>query len=220
VIPSTASVHCAAGLLQSDIVHEDLVTSPMVVPVEIDQIARIFERLSRRIENQLKNDGFASDQVLLERSIDMRYTRQTHIVTVPVDDVWPFDTPLMNKTIDRFEELYRDRYGRDSGFREAGIELVSFRVRGTGRFPRTKAHRRLAGTTARGDAMVERRRVWVDDRSDFIDVDGYVFDKIRSGDAISGPAIIWTPNTTIVLGSPDTATMDANDNLIMDLTNT
>jgi hypothetical protein len=65
--------------------------------------APIFDGLAGRIRDLLARDGFPPDQIILDRSIVMRYARQIHLLTVPVDDVWPFDSPLLEKTIDRFE---------------------------------------------------------------------------------------------------------------------
>lgn len=216
VIPRTASVHSAVGLIHSDIVHEELVTSPMTLPVDSMEIARIFDGLAGRIRDQLARDGFPSDQIILDRSIVMRYARQTHMLTVPVENVWAFDSSLLEKTVDRFEDLYRNRYGPDSGFREAGIELVGFRLRGTGRAVGPTVEEFTHPQGRRGSAVVERRRAWVDDLGEYREIDGYSFEGLRPGDRIFGPAIIWTPTTTVVLHSRDQATMDMSENLILE----
>ena len=216
VIPRTASVHSAVGLIHSEIVHEELVTRPMTLPVDSNEIAGIFDDLAGRIRDQLARDGFLPNQTILDRSIVMRYARQTHLVTVPVDDGWPFDSSLLEKTIDRFEDLYRNRYGPDSGFREAGIELVGFRLRGTGREvePTDREFSHPRGRL--GSAVVERRRAWVDDLGEYREIDGYSFESLRPGDRIFGPAIVWTPTTTVVLHSRDEATMDEGENLLVE----
>ena len=65
------------------------------------------------------------------------------------------------------------------------------------------------------DAFLERRSAWVDDLGEFHEVDGYSFDGLRPGNIVHGPAIMWTPITTVVLRSTDTAMVDAHANLIL-----
>ena len=120
IIPKTASVHCAAGLIYSDIVHEEQVARPSRLPIPAEDIASIFDELVDRILDQLKQDGFGSDASEFIRFIDMRYSQQTNMVTVPVTGSHTFDQPALDKTVDRFEELYRERYGQESGYRERG----------------------------------------------------------------------------------------------------
>ena len=68
----------------------------------------------------------------VERSIDMRYRRQTHdlMVVFPAGPVTPAS---VRAGVERFQSDYEANYGRGSGFREAGIELSTFRVQATGR---------------------------------------------------------------------------------------
>lgn len=214
IIPNTASVHSATGLLHSNIVHEEQVTRPLRLPVDATVIDHFFQELADRVKTQLHREGFGEDRIRLRRSIDMRYARQTHVVTVPVEGPATFDLSLLEKTLARFEELYRGRYGRESGYRDAGIELISFRLRGIGEMERPDRHS-LEGTEPVVDASVERRRAWVDDLGRFEDVEGYAFDRLRPGDTVHGPAIVWATTTTIVLRAADIAEMDQYSNLTL-----
>jgi N-methylhydantoinase A len=215
VIPGTASVHSAAGLLHSDIVHEEHTTKPLRLPVEARLIESIFEDLYGRVREHFRNDGFSSDAISIVRSIDVRYARQTNVVTVPLEGATTVDTPLLDKTVDRFEDLYRQRYGSESGFRDAGIELVGFRLRGIGRVQKPLPLRGFRSGVDPKHALIERRRAWVDDRSVYQEIDGYAWDRLRPGNVIPGPAIVWSPTTTVVLRSVDNAAMDEHANLIL-----
>jgi N-methylhydantoinase A len=215
VVPSTASVHSATGLLHSDIVHEEQTTRPLRLPVEAVVIESVFNDLSERVRNQFRLEGFDDDEIRIARSIDMRYSRQANILSVPVDGNATFDDPLLGKTIDRFEDLYRQRYGRESGFRDAGIEFVSFRLRGIGYVQKpVPGTEPITGVDPR-NALIERRHAWVDDRGEFREIEGYEWDRLRPGNVIKGPAIVWTPITTVVLRSVDTAEMDERANLVV-----
>jgi N-methylhydantoinase A len=215
VVPSTASVHSATGLLHSDIVHDEQTTKPMVLPVEPQAVQEVFDDLRSQILGQFEHGGFGKRRIEIMPSIDMRYARQTNIVTVPVEAHLTFDAQLLGKTVDRFEELYRERYGSESGFRDAGIELVTFRLRGSTRIQKPRpARQRLSGSDARR-ALVERRRAWVDDRGLFEEISGFSWDSLRAGNVVHGPAIVWSSITTMVLRSTDTAEMDERGNLVL-----
>jgi N-methylhydantoinase A len=71
------------------------------------------------------------------------------------------------------------------------------------------------GSSDAAAAVVERRRAWVDASSAFQEVPGYSFDRLAPGNEVAGPAIVWTPITTLVLGADHLARMDAHRNLVV-----
>ncbi len=215
VIPHSASVHGAWGLVTSDIVHEDQTTHPLRPPVDLPAINGIFDELTSGVTRQLRDEGFADRDIRIQRSIEMRYRRQVHMVTVPVEDEGPITAALAERTIALFERLYQGKYGPDSAYREAGIELVSFRVRGSGSMGKPRFGAASPGGTDASQAVVDTRRAWVDATRTFQDVRGYSFDRLSPGNEIQGPAIVWTPITTLVLGPTHLAKMDAHKNLIV-----
>lgn len=216
VVPHSASVHGAFGLITSDIVHEDQTTQPLRPPVDLEELNGIFGELEERVTAQLKGEGFAGEDIRLSRSIDLRYRRQVHVVTAPVvGGEGPIDEKALEETIALFESLYEGRYGPESAYREAGLELVTFRVRGTGvvRKPEFLEHE-LAGPDPSA-ALVERRRAWVPRQEVFAEMPGYAFEKLLPGNEVPGPAIVWTPITTVVVGPGQTAHVDAFRNLLI-----
>ena len=127
VIPYTASVHGAFGLVTSDIAHEDQITQPLRAPFDVEAIARIYAQLEERIVAQLQAEGFDRSQMRLNRAVDMRYRRQVHILTSPFVGA-EVTADSLEQTVDMFERLYEEKYGPQSAYREAGIELVSYRA--------------------------------------------------------------------------------------------
>jgi N-methylhydantoinase A len=214
VVPHSASVHSAYGLITSDIAHEDQVTHPLRPPVDTDVLRGIFHGLEERIVTQLRNEGFDDGSIRLQRSIDMRYRRQVHILTVPAvaDDGRDVD---VDATVALFEQLYREKYGQESAYREAGIELVSFRLRGSGVVRRPRFRVADLGTEDASRAIVKTVRAWVDKAGEVQDVPGYSFELMSPGNAVPGPAIVWTPITTLVVAPGQTARVDEYKNLVI-----
>lgn len=217
VIPYSAAVHGAFGLVTSDIAHEDQITHPLRTPFDLGAIEEIYGRLEKRIVAQLETEGFERSQMRLQRAVDMRYRRQVHIVTSPfVGGETTADS--LERTIELFERLYEEKYGPQSAYREAGIELVSFRVRGIGVVSKHEFHvEELTGTDA-SEALVERVQAWVDKAGELQEVPGYDFERLRPGNAISGPAIVWTPITTLVVAPGQTVRLDEHRNLVLSVT--
>jgi N-methylhydantoinase A len=216
VIPYSASVHGAFGLVTSDIAHEDQITHPLHASFDLEAIADIYAQLEQRITSLLEAEGFDTARIRLHRAVDMRYRRQVHIVTSPYvgDGVTP---ETMDDTVEMFERLYEEKYGPQSAYREAGIELVSFRVRGVGLVGERSFRTEELEAGDAGEALVTRVEAWVDKAGELQEVPGYDFDRLRPGNAVAGPAIVWTPITTLVVPPGQTARVDEHRNLVLSI---
>lgn len=216
VVPHSASVHGAFGLTTSDIAHEDQITQPQRHPVDAATVDAIFAELRGRIAAQLQEEGFDESSIRLRRSIDMRYRRQVHILTVPMaDSDGAVTDDVVERAVARFEELYREKYGQESAFREAGIELVSFRLRGEGVVRTPEFRVEQTGAADASGAVVCRVPAWVEKAAAVQDVPGYAFERLVPGNAFPGPAVVWTPITTLVVPPGQTVRADEYKNLVV-----
>jgi N-methylhydantoinase A len=216
VIPHSASVHGAYGLITSDIAHEDQITEPLRFPVHAEVVDDVFERLRERVVKQLRAEGFDNHSIRWRRSIDVRYRRQVHIVTVPVADTGgPVTEEVLEGTLAGFEKLYREKYGEESAYREAGIELVSFRFRGEGVVRKPRLDFEPLGDGNAEHAVVKRVRAWVDKRAAVEELPGYDFARLAPGNILTGPAVVWTPITTLVVAPSQSAQVDEYKNIIV-----
>lgn len=226
VVPHSAAVHGAYGIASSDVVHDELVTQPMRAPANAAEVNAIFQRMSARLTGQLRDEGFAAAQIVLSRAIDMRYCRQVHILTVPVTQA---ETPVTDAHVSYarvrdadlaavtalFGTLYKQRYGPESAFGEAGIELVTFRVRATGVVRKPSLVPAAPGASDATAAIIEWRRAFIEDAGWLERVPGYDFRKLQPGHVVAGPAIIWTPITTVVVQASQVATVDGWRNIVI-----
>jgi N-methylhydantoinase A len=216
VIPYSASVHGAFGLLISDVVHEEILTHPMRHPADPDAISELMVGLERKVYDQFTRDGFTPEDVVLTRSVDMRYRRQVHEVTVPLTGGGALSGESVARLAEEFAALYSERYGTESTFAGATLELVTFRVRGAARLARPALKRRQLVTTEAERAFVEERSVFLPEVARLITVRGYDLDRLGVGACIAGPALIWSSITTIVLGRKQAARLDAYRNLVIE----
>jgi N-methylhydantoinase A len=215
IVPHSASVHGAFGLVASDIAHEDQITQPLRAPFDLDAVRSVFAELESRIVDQLRDEGFAEEETRLQRSVDMRYRRQVHILTVPVVADGELSKEALECTVALFERLYEEKYGPQSAYREAGIELVSLRLRGVGIVRKPELLAEALGEEDAREAVITTVSAWVDKAGEVQEVPGYDFERLRPGHRVAGPAIVWTPITTLVVPPGQAARVDAYRNVVM-----
>ena len=216
VVPYTAAVNCALGLVSADIVHEYSVTTTLPGDTDPATINALYAPMIEKAREQLAAEGFAEADTALDWSIDLRYARQVHEVTTPVYGATPMDGAALKGLIDDFEALYERKYGKGSAYREAGIEMTLFRLSASGKLQRPDIEPLpLEGPDA-GHALTGRREIFVDARNGMAPADVYDFTRIRPGNEIAGPAVIHTPITTIVVQDAQRARMDELRNIVID----
>jgi N-methylhydantoinase A len=215
VIPHSASVHGAYGLVNADIVHEYHRNSPMKMPVSAEVVNRIFKDLEKKAIKDLTSDGFKESDMLFYRSVDMRYSRQVHIITTPVPKKNELQESDLEGIGQAFEDLYKKKYGEGSGYREAGMYMITFRLRAVGVLKKPKVKSSQTSSTNLDSALVQRRSAFFHNTGVVKDTPCYDFTKLNPGHSVEGPSIIWTPITTVVVNPGQKALCDEYRNLIL-----
>jgi N-methylhydantoinase A len=214
VIPATASVHSAVGLVASDVVYEEGATERMQIPVAPSRMNEVFAPLVGKIKAQLSKAGFGEDDISIRRSVDMRYRYQVHELNVPFP---PGDSELTEADLDAlyadFDTLYQEAYGKGSAYRAAGKEIVTVRVTGSGRLPKPAIQAEALGGADASAARKGERPVLFVEFGKHVPTAIYDVRDMRPGMEIVEPAIIETPITTIVINPGDRAAMDAFGNI-------
>lgn len=213
VMPHSASVHGAFGLVTANVTHEEQLTRPLRVPVDPQVLNPIFDDLTELVVRKLRSEGFTDGEITISRAIDMRYRRQVHVVTTPVEVAGPLGPDDVERAVESFNHLYEERFGRGSGYKEAGVEMVNFRLRGVGALRKPELRGEALQSPDASAAVVERRRAYFGKAKAFREVNCYDFERLRPGHQIEGPAIIWTPITTIVVNPGQRASCDAYRNV-------
>lgn len=216
VVPYTASVNCAFGLVAADIVHEYSFTQVLPAPAPAEEINRIYAPMIERAKRELASEGFGPDRIRLNWSVDFRYSRQVHEVTTPVRAATPLDDAGVKRLMDDFEQLYERKYGRGSAYRDAGMEMTSFRLSARGLMARPSIEKAQLGPASPDHARMGKRKVFVEAANGMAEAEIYDFTRLAPGNAMRGPAVIHTPITTIVLQAGQTGRMDAYRNIVIE----
>jgi N-methylhydantoinase A len=214
LIPATASVHGAVGLVASDVMYQDGSFERAPVPVPSGRVNNVFAPLMCRIRGSLHKAAFADRHITIQRSVDIRYRYQVHELNVPFP---PGDADLTDADLEalyaRFDALYEEAHGKGSAYRAAGKEIVTFRVTGSGALPKPALVPSKTGPSDPASARKGERPIYFVEYGEYVSTGLYDIGLMRCGMEIAGPAIIETPITTIVINPGDGAVMDEFGNI-------
>lgn len=219
IIPVSASVQGAFGLASADVVHEHQASRPMKAsPDNLEAASETIRMLRAQAEGDLKAEGFGADQMRLDCAIDMRYARQAHELTAPVSMNGRLEPADLERIVGFFERLYQEEYGEGSALTGSPIEFVTFRVRGTGLIEKPEPSvYELAGPEPSAAALLETKEVYLEhgDIRGFTAIPGYDFEQLEAGNRITGPALIWTPITTVLVQPGHQADLDIHKTITL-----
>jgi N-methylhydantoinase A len=217
LIPYAASVQGAYGLSVADVVHEYQVTQPMAWPIPVATVNDIFHTLRVKTRQQLQSEGFTEQDVLIQQSIDVRYKHQIHEITTPVQTDVPLGEGDLVEVCHTFARLYEERYGKDAGHSEEELEMVTFRLRGTGLLRRPQLREFESAGPDPQAGFVEARPLYLHTETfkGMVTANGYSFERLLPGNEVAGPALIWSPITTVLVQPGQQAQLDRYKNIVL-----
>lgn len=203
-IGNIASVLSALGTISGDVIHVYDRPVRLVGPFDMEELDAGFRELEADARRQLGDEGFRDADIELTRIASMKYGAQVFDVETPVE---PGDTS--DALAARFEALYERRFGKDSGYAPAGIEIIRERVNATGKLPRPEIRAGAPDRSPRGP--IETRDVFWRELGRWEPTP--IFDDVTG--EIEGPAIVELPDTTVVVRPGDRIVPDDHRNLIL-----
>ena len=212
VVPRTAGVLSALGLLISDILYDYSVSRVRPwAAVTPDSLAESFADFHERGRARLEDEDLGSERMQFERTVDLRYEGQSFELSVPVPS-GDLDAAALETVVDRFHDRHRQRYGH--AYPAEPVELVTIRLRARGVVESPDLH--PAGTTGTlEDARRERRRVMFD--GEFHEAAVYVRDALPTGSAFDGPAIVEGAESTVVVNPEQRARVDEYGSIVVEV---
>lgn len=202
IVPGSnvASVWSAYGIGSSD--PGMVLEAPLLLAgtVDADAVLGPVAQLRRDAVAALANQGWEPEQALFDISIDMKFKGQLHVIEVPVFEAITLRDDLsldLETLFSEFERRYEQKYGRGTGFRDAGFAIDAVRLNSRVPIPTPQMHVETAqhSTARKGTRDVfwphlrARRAV-------------SVYDGTATTEA-HGPAILEFPFTSIVLRDGD-----------------
>ena len=202
LVPRAAGILSALGMLLADFVREYSQTL-LVKSDRIDdkQLETTFAAMEERARREYSDQGFAGDQLKMERSVDMRYVGQGYELNVPASD----------DLESAFHARHEQRYGYDDERRPT--EVVNVRLRAVGRtekppVPELQLEDKDAAAAVAGEVVMvfdgTTRTAPLFDRS-----------RLRPGNAFPGHALVVEYSTTTVVPPGFGCSVDRFENLIL-----
>jgi len=196
IVPTTASVLSAWGMLTSDLRYELSRTHfESGARSTAQEVRSIFADLQTRATDRLR--GWFDGPIEVERSAEMRYGEQIFEIDVPLDGI-DLDSPGLIEEIEaRFHRRHEELYTYASPEQE--VVFVNARVAAIGAVSVPEQDARAATSTT-PCAPRGRRKAWF---GTWRDVDVYALDDFKPGQTLDGPAIIEAETTTVVINEGD-----------------
>ena len=215
IIPATAAVFSAWGMLMSDIRRERILT--YLRPWHDEHIESINDQISQ-LHNELKS-SFISEEIPDDKTKyqvygRFRYLNQEHSIEVPL----PLSVQVGD--LESVKELFQNMYEKEYTYRlDTTIEMVGLHLVGQADIGKIKLGKkqqtgRLLNETIKGERLVDYA---LEGKHNAIIYNGDLFEPQM---AFSGPAIIEQKGTTIVVHPTQEVRIDEYANIIICLNNT
>jgi len=200
-----ASTWCAFGAAAADVLHIFEHSEILATPVPASRVNAALESVEKRARKMMDEEGIAASRQRFEFSLDVRHRGQINEVEVlipwtrlPAD----YEGRLRKLFVGRYEQLY----GRGSALPGAQLEIVVCRLRARALTPRPKLTKSRSATKAiPRAAALKPRTIWWKGLKKTPVYDGA---KLAVGNALRGPAIVETSDTTVVVHPGTTLRVD------------
>ena len=211
----TSPAFSAFGVASANVIHTTLRTSLYTAPVDIESLNADLEAIEQNLGKVMAREDFAASDVTFRRTLYMRYTRQTNDVElqIPHRRLTRRDLPEIERM---FNAKYEVLYGAGSTHSQAGIEVMAVSVDAIGSTPKPQLTRnKIDGVDAAPARKGKRRAFFTGGNRGYRDASIYDYGLLRPGNRITGPSIIETPFTTVVVPENVGAEIDEYRNIIL-----
>ena len=206
-----ASAFSALGLAVSDLTTVTQLSDLALAPFDLEVFENHFEAIEEEAIKNLTAGGTGKGKTTLQRIVELRYKGQVHQVDTPVP-MGKITNDVLDKVLQEFEARYERLFGRGSGFREAGIELVTYRVLGTTRVQDVSIQEVKQGGADPTSARIGVESLYWRELGEEAKTCIYG-DDLRPGMLFDGPAIIRFKSTTGLIHPGQRARMDSYGNI-------
>jgi N-methylhydantoinase A len=201
IIPRPAAVLSAWGMLATDLRYDYVRTAVRdVSTISTNRLRSMFDEMEQEGRARVAEAGDLAEGVEIIRTLDMRYGEQIFEIAVPLGNIDIDSDDLIDRITEAFHARHEALYTYSSPEQE--VVLVNARLSVVGVMKSIPAE--PSASTAQELKSKGQRRVHI---GDWIDVPVYDMDALASGQRLSGPCIVESRTTTILLGNGDKATV-------------
>ena len=212
IVPPIPGAFSALGLIGSDISRDYGRTYFTILDeAEAEALETSYRELEESARDMLSKTNIPEGNWVLKRSMDVRYVRQAYELNVDVSN--PVTPSNFLDLAGSFHEKHATTYGHAN--KEERIQIVTLRLSATAKLPELKIRQRVK-TDAAIEIKKRTREVWFE-KSGKISTSIFDREAIQLGTTITGPAIIESLDSTLVVPPDWTACMDPNGFILLSL---
>ncbi len=210
IIPKVAPVYCAFGMMYADL--KNSFTRPFgseTAKANLDRINGLYREMEEEAVEILRREGVAKKDILIEKTMDMRYYGQVREqnALVPKGIV---TAKALRVTTDRFHEKHRKVIGYSD--ETYPTEIIRLHLEGIGKVKAPRLKKISQGDHHAAKALKGTRKAFFREVEDFVDLKVYEGDKLLAGNILRGPCIIEEKMTTLVVPPRITLKVDLYGN--------
>ena len=214
ILPKLASGLCAFGQIISDVKYNYMATSPARLDnaEAYRRLNSLFEETENKGVKHLLDDGFSRKDIVIRRSLEMRYVGQVHECTVDID---VFE--INEETIERVKEAFHRRHEELYTYseRHSIVEVVNIESTLYGVIEKPRLPALTQGLAAESAIKHHRESIFSADGKG-MRVPVYDGERLGAGANIAGPAIIEEVTTTIVIEPGWTARLHTSGSYVIE----
>jgi N-methylhydantoinase A len=213
VVPATASVFSAWGMLMSDLRRDYIVTRVLdFAPASAPAVDSLMREIKARALAKFAEEHVAPERVRFAVYARLRYQNQEHSVEVPLPE-GKFDATVCSAATDRFHEIYQRHYTYRL---DAPVEFVGLHIVAAAEVGKLAPAERPVTGLKPTDVVKGRRPV--DYALEGIhDASIYDGDRLEPEMRFAGPAIIEQPGATTVIHPNQSVSIDRYGNIHIDV---
>ncbi len=214
LIPRAAGTLCSYGMTVTDVRHDHV--RPLHTTSEAVDCARLdalFAELEQEARESLARDGFAPEQIVLERQVDTRYHGQVYELTVPVPTRDAFTPADVAEVAAGFHEEHRRQFTYSRP--EMAVEFLHWRVVAVGRIPLASAPAQETEEVVH--VQTGMRDAYVPELGGMAPVAVVEAAALVPGAVVRGPAVIESDTTTVLLNPGDRLSVTHDGTLVIDV---
>ena len=214
LLPKTPGVLCSLGLLLSDLQTSFAASRPMELEASaLDDVRAVFEDLSAKSADWFDVEGIADEDRATTCSVDVRYAGQGHQLNVPCDPALDAEA-FVASVRTAFEALHEQMYGYIVD--GEAMHVTTFRMEASAHVPKVPLAEHAPATTPLEHAVQDHRDVWLTEVGGMVRCPVYDRDRMGPGHVVEGPAIIEQFDSTALVLTGQTATVDRFLNIIIE----
>ncbi|XDZ51950.1 hydantoinase/oxoprolinase family protein [Neisseriaceae bacterium CLB008] len=198
LVPKFASCLCAFGQIISDVKYAYLATETMHLHAGAD-LARLNKTVAEMAAQGvacLREDGFADADIVIERSMEMRYRGQIHECSVNIPN-GVFDEALVAEILQAFHRRHEALFTYAEP--DNPVELVNVEVTVRGAVTKPDMPTIAPAAMPLAAAQSGRRNMIMAADYAWVDTPIYAGHELGAGHCVVGPALIEEPTTTLVV---------------------